>query len=113
MNYAVESVDFYTLAALYLDDYEDWGARRRPPRPPEDLRRYQAETTEKAGCLSGLIRSARMPVSPEEFKRAPFCGLFSAAKRPRNINPAGSLTGAPASAFGSCRSRLSCCSLLS
>jgi len=24
MNYAVESVDFYTLAALYLDDYEDW-----------------------------------------------------------------------------------------
>ena len=24
MNYAVESVDFYTLAALYLDDNEDW-----------------------------------------------------------------------------------------
>ena len=21
---AIESVDFYTLAALYLDDYEDW-----------------------------------------------------------------------------------------
>ena len=21
---SIESVDFYTLAALYLDDYEDW-----------------------------------------------------------------------------------------
>jgi hypothetical protein len=46
---------------------EDWSARKASARPPEDLRRYQAETTEKAGCLSGLVRSARMPVSPEEI----------------------------------------------
>lgn len=58
--------DFMKVNApdLGANVWGDVSARRRPPRGPEV---YRAETTEEAGCLSGLVRSARMPVSPEEI----------------------------------------------